>query len=558
MSRMKSVMVVAVFFLQQGNAQGAKVKVWHHYQPSHFEKAQIKNAVVSSEGVLRLSRQLKPLAVLEAAHVWDVVEDRAGNLFVATGDQGKIYKVTADGKASVIYKSEDSHVFCLALSKDGTLYAGTGPGGLILRITENGRQILHKTGESYVWSLAVEPQSQLVYAGTGPKGKILRVTPQGEGRLFYATKQDHILSLAAADDGTLYAGTDKDGLVYRISPQGKGFVVYSAPQSEIRSLLVTADGLYAGTSSPSRRRGGSGGPSGGSRASGSVPLGGGASSASVESPKPKTAVAETKLASSGSSSSDISEKSNPAAAPSSPAGGENSLYRISPDGTVRELFREKTLVLSLLKRNGRILIGTGTDGQLFEVDETSKERSEIARLEHGQIHCLCSRQDGSIVIGTGDPGKLYVIQDQFVAKGTVISDVLDAKMISKWGSQRWTAETPAQTGISLASRSGNTPVPDDTWSEWSAEQTDAAQATIAAPTARFLQYRVTMSTDNPAVSPGLKSLAIRYQNTNQAPEISSITVPNLDAVNLDNPKKLRFKWAATDANDRKALPRDVT
>src|SRR5262245_6335710 len=97
----------------------AKVKVWHHHAPAHFEKAQLKQAVVSSEGALRLSRQLTPFAGLDASHVWDIVEDKKGNLFVATGDEGKLFKVTADGKASVVYTSEDGQILCLALAPDG-------------------------------------------------------------------------------------------------------------------------------------------------------------------------------------------------------------------------------------------------------------------------------------------------------------------------------------------------------------------------------------------------------------------------------------------------------
>ena len=189
------------------------------------------------------------------------------------------------------------------------------------------------------------------------------------------------------------------------------------------------------------------------------------------------------------------------------------------------------------------------EGQLFEVDEATREHSEIARLDHGQIHCLYRRHDGSIVLGTGDPGRLYVLQDRYAARGTVTSEVLDAKLISKWGSLRWRAETPAGTAISVALRTGNTPEPDSTWSDWMPEQTEAQQASITAPAARFLQYRVTLTTDDAQKTPALHSIALRYMTTNQAPEIASITVPDLDAANLDNPKKLRFKWSATDANE---------
>jgi hypothetical protein len=249
------------------------------------------------------------------------------------------------------------------------------------------------------------------------------------------------------------------------------------------------------------------------------------------------------------SDSKESSKGNSAAAPSAPSVGENSVYRISFDGGVREVFREKALILAIMLNDKRLLIGTGMDGQLFEIDETTKERSEIARLDHGQILALCKKRDGSIVLSTGDPGKLYVLQDKFTDKGTITSEVFDAKLISKWGSLRWQAETPEGTSVRVSVRSGNVAEPDETWSDWSAEQTDANQATIASPAARFLQYRVTLLSTNPASSPALRSIALRYMTVNQAPEVSKLEVPDLNSVNLDNPKKLKIKWTATDANE---------
>ena len=544
----------AVLFCVPNAGQAAKVKVWYHSAPAQFDKARLKHAVISNEGALRLSRQLKPLASLEATHVWDVVEDKAGNLFAATGDEGKIYKITPDGKASVVFASDDSQILCLALAADGTLYAGTGPGGLVLRVSADGSgKVLYKSPEMYVWCLVVSADGQTIYAGTGPKGHIYEVTSEGKGHVFYtASKQEHILSLALGADGTLYAGTDKNGLVYRIDAQGKGFVLYSTPQTEVRSLLVSADGVYAGTSSPTRRRPSAPAAPGASspvlpntpRVPG-APAAAGANKTTTASEESTTALGP----SSPAAAVDPFDKSNPAPSSPPPIVGENSLYRISPDGTVRELFREKALLLRLLRQNGRIFIGTGMEGQLFEVDEATKERSEIARLDHGQIHALCRRRDGSIVLGTGDPGKLYVLQDKYASTGTIQSEVLDAKLISKWGSLRWKADTPAGTNVTVAVRSGNTSEPDETWSNWSAEQTQPQQAVIAAPTARFLQYRVTLTTEDPAQTPALHSLVLRYMTTNQAPEVTTIQVPDLDAVNLENPKKLRFKWTATDPNE---------
>src|SRR5271170_4497372 len=173
---------VALLSLTSGRwtARAAKVKVWQQHTTAHFEKAQLSQAVVSSEGALRLSRKLKPLADLGAAHVWDVVEDASGNLLVATGDEGKVYKVAADGTVSVAFDSQESQVLCLAAAPDGSVYAGTGPSGLVVRLAADGKsRVVYHSPENYVWALAVDAKGT-IYAGTGPKGRIYRITPHGK------------------------------------------------------------------------------------------------------------------------------------------------------------------------------------------------------------------------------------------------------------------------------------------------------------------------------------------------------------------------------------------
>src|SRR5438270_7520154 len=101
---------IAVIGLVPARAGAAKVKVWHHHNAGHHDKAQLRHAVVSSEGALRLSREFKLLANLDATHVWDVVEDRSGNLFVATGNEGKLFKVSPDGKVALAFTSSDSQI----------------------------------------------------------------------------------------------------------------------------------------------------------------------------------------------------------------------------------------------------------------------------------------------------------------------------------------------------------------------------------------------------------------------------------------------------------------
>jgi hypothetical protein len=500
-----SALALALLLFSISPLEAAKVKVWNQRGQSSYEKAKFTRAVVSSEGVLRLSRQLNLIANPGAANIWALAESKDGVLYAATGDEGRIFRVEPDG-CKEVYAGKESQILSLAAADDGAVYAGTGPGGKVIRLTPSGQpEIITEGLDSYVWALVHDPQEKALYAGTGPKGKIYKIDARGQKTVFYATKQEHILALAMGPQGALYAGTDKGGLVYRIAPDGKGFVVFHAHQTEVRTLLVQGGAVYAGTSAPVSRK-----------------------SASFGTTKPGTDEAPG----------------------SRPPTGDNSLYRIAADGTARELLRDKTMMLSLLPLGNQVLVGTGMHGQLLAVDAKSKERSEIARLESGTIHCMLRRKNGTIVLGTGDPGRLYALEDRYAEQGTILSEVLDAKMPARWGAMTWKAETPSgPTGVSVAVRSGNIAEPDDTWSAWSAEQRDPASARATAPVARYLQYRVTLTTRAPAQTPELRDFALRYQTVNQAPEITSLDVPDLDTANLDNPKKLKIRWSASDPND---------
>jgi hypothetical protein len=547
MHRFVPVLLLVVALVSTADA--SKVKLWQNHARSDYDKAKFTGSVVSSEGVVRLARQLKPFGDANAEHIWDIVEDDKGNLYVASGDGGKIFKVTPDGKSSLFYKAKDSQVLSLHLRSDGSLFAGTGPSGQVIQIGADGKGkvVADKLG-NYVWALTSAPKSMTVFAGAGPDGKIYQITPEGKAQEFYKTKQDHVLCLALGLDGKeLYAGTDKGGLVYRIGMDGKGFVLYQATQAEVRSLLITKDFVYAGTSAPTKR-----GATGGGRPTGSDGGPSGPRGADGTAFAPDDAATKTAIADEGDDkrSSSTGSAKGASASPFGPvSSGDNSIYRIAADGTVREIFREKALMLSLLADGGRLLVGTGMNGQIFEINEETRERSEVARLEHGQVHCLLRKQDGAILLGTGDPGRLYVLEDRLAENGSVVSEVLDTKIVSKWGALSWSANTPKGTKLTVAVRAGNVAEPEDTWSDWSVEQADPASAKVLAPTARFLQYRVTLSSGNPKATPELKSIAVRYKTTNQAPEIASLEVPNLDTTTVENPRKLKVRWSATDPNE---------
>src|SRR5260370_10702755 len=109
---------IFLIVLAPGVGHAGKVKVWNHHVASDYEKARFEHAVINSDGALQLARQVKPLAGIDAAHVWDCAEDKDGNLYVATGNAGKLFKVAPDGKVTTAYTSDDGEILCLAAWPD--------------------------------------------------------------------------------------------------------------------------------------------------------------------------------------------------------------------------------------------------------------------------------------------------------------------------------------------------------------------------------------------------------------------------------------------------------
>src|SRR5262245_41677288 len=60
-----SLLTLALLTGVAASVQAAKVKVWHQHRPAQFDKARLRQAVVSNEGTIRLSKRLRPLTGIE-------------------------------------------------------------------------------------------------------------------------------------------------------------------------------------------------------------------------------------------------------------------------------------------------------------------------------------------------------------------------------------------------------------------------------------------------------------------------------------------------------------
>ncbi|MCC6442329.1 MAG: hypothetical protein IT210_02615 [Armatimonadetes bacterium] len=224
-------------------------KVWKQTTQADFESNLFQSAGATSENDVRLVPSVSLFANVPEDYIWSVLPDGKGGLYVGTGNRGRIYRVSAEGKAEVLYDSDELEIFALATDRAGSLYAGTAPNGVVLKIAPDGKaSVYYKAPAQYVLALNAGSEGDL-FVGTGGKGgHIYRVSPDGKGSLWWASPETHILCLGRDAGGNLLAGTGDSGILYRISPEGNASVLYDAAEAALVSLASDKAGnLYAGT-----------------------------------------------------------------------------------------------------------------------------------------------------------------------------------------------------------------------------------------------------------------------------------------------------------------------
>ncbi len=183
------------------------------------------------------------------------------------------------------------------------------------------------------------------------------------------------------------------------------------------------------------------------------------------------------------------------------------------------------------------MIGTGNKAKLHKINNV-EEVSLLYDFSESQILDILPYKDGYKCIATGNNANIYLLSDEYSNEGAYESVVYDTSYISSWGCISWNSNTPSQTELKLFTRSGNSRKPDITWSDWSREYTQSGEK-IKSPSARFIQYRAILTTNNSATTPILDNVCIPYLPQNQPPLIKSIKISspkNSSKKNADNNK----------------------
>jgi outer membrane protein assembly factor BamB len=483
----KNILAVTLMIAAIAAAQGTRL--WTESGYEDFGRGTTHGVAIRSTGGLELAPSFKLIYTSPSTYIWSIAADKDGTVYAATGAPARVYRITADGKATAIFEPKELEVQSIAVAKDGAVFAATSPDGKVYKISRNVKSdnmgapefsaaVFFDPKTKYIWDMALDAEGRL-YVATGDNGEIYRVDKNGQGSVFFKSDEAHIRALTFDGKGNLLAGSDGSGLVYRISPAGEGFVLYSAPKKEITALAVDGSGnIYAAGAGEKRP----------ALAVPNMP----------PVPQPVTPGTIPMLGTMNLAGSDI--------------------YIIAPDGSPKKLWssREDIVYALAFDSTGRLIAGTGNKGHIYSIEKDGAF-TDLMKASAGQLTAFAKAPNGGLYCSSSNLGKIFLLGSASEAEGTFESDVQDVHIFSRWGR----AEVRARGNFELFARSGNVDNPDRNWSPWS--KIDLSKdARLEIPSARYVQWRVALKPDSPSTR--IEEVGINYLPKNVAPVVDEVFV----------------------------------
>ncbi len=523
----KSAFLVA-FVLAGVCAFAEGTRTWEQARFEQFEKGTAKGVAIRSDGTLELAPAFKALTTTPSTYIWSMAADAQGNVYLAAGAPARVYRVTPDGKSTVILEPQELQVQALAVDKNGAVYAATSPDGKVSRIEHRGGKLATAAaaGDSadgkkngvdpawtpsvffdpktkYIWDLAVDREGRL-YVATGDKGEVFRVNRNGEGAVFFKSDEAHIRVLEFDGKGNLIAGSDGSGLIYRISPQGEAFVLYSAPKKEITALAVDDKGnIFAAGVGEKRAAGERGVP--------------GVTSTITAPPSTPPAPQQPGSITVTGPGAQLPPPILNLPLPAIGATGSE-VYQIAPDGSPKRIWNSRDDIVYALgfDTRGRLLAGTGNKGRIVTII-SEDEFTDLLKASATQVTGFARAPHDGLYVATSNLGKVFLMGGAPEIEGTYESDVFDARIFSRWGR----AHVRGTGTCELWARSGNVDNPDRNWSPWKKVDFEKGAA-LTVPPARFIQWKAVLRPGEPAAR--INSVLVNYLPKNVAPVVEDVYV----------------------------------
>lgn len=444
---------------------------------------------VTSKGNLVLVPSVRSLYQTTDMVPWKVVTV-GDNTFVTGWNSNKIIRIGLDGKDDVFFTRDGQveAITALAADANGNLLIGTWPEQHVVMISPDGKVVNDwQLPGNAIWELVVTADGRRFAATDGGMVYQLRDDKQVPLAVACSVPDKHVVAMIA-DGNDLLLATSPRGKVYRLDKNNQLRSVYEG-KTTVTSLAVDKAGnLYVGAS-------------------------------------PNCQV-----------------------------------IRISPDGLLQEVMRGmgrgNRHVLAMRMVGNDLYVATGPAGGIYRVSNPAGQDFEVTAIfaredlrngaesegvgpESVMVNALAVNRRGELLAAASTPGQVLKLEPR--KQGAFLSTVLQTPVVAKWGRLDLQMDVANGQKLVIESRSGNTAVPDGTWSPWSPVAQDWSELT--SPPATYAQFRVTMAGTD--ASPSLTYARLFYQPTNRAP-IIRLTSPKA-GMYWSGTKEIR--WEANDPDE---------
>jgi hypothetical protein len=176
--------------------------------------------------------------------IFAVAVDAKGIVYAATSPDGKVYRIEK-GKATEYFAPEARYIWALTFAADGALFVGTGDQGKIFRVTAAGRgEVYYETGQAHVTCLVMDREGRLL-AGSEPNGILYRVTARNKAFVLYDANLPEIRTIVTASDGTVYAAALGGSVARRVNATA-GANLASGPIVTAPATSITVTDVQGG------------------------------------------------------------------------------------------------------------------------------------------------------------------------------------------------------------------------------------------------------------------------------------------------------------------------
>ncbi|MGA2230162.1 MAG: hypothetical protein ABSH22_04485 [Tepidisphaeraceae bacterium] len=452
----------------------------------------------------------------DVQYVWGLVELPDGMIYAATGPNGQLFAIHPDGTSEEIYKSDENNLTALTTDGKDLLYLGTDPNGLVIRVNRHSKEsfVMYNAAEATVTALVLDAQGNL-YASTGqiPSGP---PQPPGEN----AQKED--TSGRPQSPAETPLPSQPPTPPKKPSPPGPN----PGEPAPIPQKPASPRPAPAQSRQPSVMVFPSAGPMPGEPMMLALNMQTAPEDGPGDQPAPPVPglpdqPGDGTPPDQGGADKGAAGKPGAEGEAAKPQG--NAIYKIDRDGFVTEIFREQVVIYSMVQSGSVLLAGTGDDGEIYQVDPDAQETTVLAKTDAKQVTSLFAAADGRVILGLSNTGSIAAMGKGYAKTGTYSSAVLDATQVSRFGVMHLHGSLPKGTSMTIATRAGNVKDADaQGWSSWSPEADAQEYLRITSQSARFLQYRITFSTQAPETTPVIRDVDVAYQMPHMAPVVKSV------------------------------------